>query len=101
MYRTAAAGTFPHDIDVDLLVATPTIKGKDGGIHHNENLGAITERQLAPELQDAINSSLNRTSMRRNTVSAGLWARITHLDQLYARGYAYHVLSGLFGRKYL
>jgi hypothetical protein len=94
------AETFPHNIDVGLLAATPTIKGKDGGIFHNENLSALRERELASELQGAISSSLNRTSMRQKAVSERLRDRIIYLDHMYARGYAYHVLSGLFGRKY-
>jgi hypothetical protein len=56
------AETFPHQIYTDLLARTPTIRGEHGGIFHNENLGILRERNLAPELQKAIMASLELTA---------------------------------------
>ena len=95
------AETFPHHVDVDLLAATPTYADDDGAFH-KENLSALRQRNLAPELQKAIIASLDltRASVLKDTGSAGMRDRITYLDHVYTKGYAYHVLSRLFGRKY-
>jgi hypothetical protein len=96
------AGTFPHHLDIERIAATPTIKGADGGIFHDENLTALKQRNLAPELQRAITDSLDRTAeleLKSNRTD-GIRDRVIYLDHVYARGHAYHALSSLFGKKF-
>ena len=53
------SSTFPHHIDPDLVAAIPTIPGEHGGIFHTENLRALQDKNLAPELQRAISTSMS------------------------------------------
>jgi hypothetical protein len=94
------SGTFPHHIDHNLVAAVPTIPGEHGGIFHTENLRALKERNIAPQLQQAISVSM-RNAMdlkpaRRHIVED----RIKYLDHVYAHGYAYNVWERLFGRRF-
>jgi len=94
------ASTFPHYIDPELVAAVPTIAGEHGGIFHTENLVALREQNLAPDLQAAITASINNTAVMKNTLTSNLGDRVKYLDHVYARGYAYSVWSRLSGRKF-
>jgi len=95
------SSTFPHTLNLGLIATTPTIKGKDGGIFHNENLSALKKRHLNPELQQAIKSSLNRTAEIKVSWSEKASRAIIYLDHNYTRGLIYANLSRLFGKKFV
>jgi hypothetical protein len=94
------ASTFPDEIDPELVASVPTIAGQYGGIFHNENLVALRERKLSPELQRAISASLDNTIIMKYGPMAKLRDKAIYLDHVYAKGSAYFVLSRLFGRKF-
>ena len=92
--------TFPHRIDPELVAAVPTTEGEFGGIFHNENLRALRERNLAPDLQQAITESLNSTIVEKRGLAANLEERAIYLDHVYASGYARSVWNRLFGKRF-
>lgn len=83
------SGTFPHSIDPDLIAAVPTIPGEHGGIFHTENLRALRERDIAPELQQAISVSMRNAVVMKRDPRQIVEDRVKHLDHVYARGYVY------------
>lgn len=91
------SGTFPASIDPGLVAATPTIPGPHGGIFHTENLRALKDRNLAPELQRAIEASMSNAVSAEPSRTKVLKDRIKYLDHVYARGYAYSVWDRLSG----
>jgi hypothetical protein len=91
------AGTFPHHIDPELVAAVPTIADENGSIFHNENLRALREAGLAPDLQRAIAASLDSTAARKTGLSAVIKERMIYLDHMYSGGYAYSAWHRLFG----
>ena len=94
------AGTFPHQIDPDLVASVPTIIGEHGGIFHSENLRALQERNIAPELQQAISVSMRDAVVMKRGIRRVIEDRIKYLDHVYARGYAYSIWERLLGRKF-
>ena len=92
--------TFPHHVDPELVAAVPTTAGEHGGIFHNENLHALRERNLAPDLQRAITASLNNTIVAKRSPTAIMAERMIYLDHAYAGGYARSVWNRLFGRRF-
>ncbi len=94
------ASTFPHHIDPELVAAVPTIEGEHGGIFHTENLVALREQNLAPDLQAAITASINNTAVMKTTLTSSFSERVKYLDHVYAGGHAYSVWSRLSGRKF-
>jgi hypothetical protein len=99
------AATFPNKIDLGLLASVPTISDEHGGpIFHRENLQALRDKKLSPELQAALLASLNITAARPS-VSARLKRQIIHrvafrvayADHAYAKGRLriYPRISGL------
>ena len=92
--------TFPHHVDLELVAAVPTIAGKHGDIFHNENLRALRESNLAPDLQKAITTSLNNTIIMKSSRIANVAERIKYLDHVYTSGYAYSVWDRLSSRKF-
>lgn len=94
------SGTFPHHIDPELVAAVPTIAGEHGGIFHNENLRALRERNLAPDLQSAIIASMNNAVVMKNNGVTDFENRAKYLDHVYTGGYVYSVWDRLFGRKF-
>ncbi len=94
------SGSFPHHIDPGLVAAVPTIPGEHGGIFHTENLRALQERNLAPDLQQAISASM-RTAVGMKTGRRKIIEdRLKYVDHVYARGRLYSVWERLFGRKF-
>lgn len=91
------SGTFPTTIDPDLVAATPTIPGPHGGIFHTENLRALREKNLAPELQRAIETSMNNAVSAEPSRIQVLEDRIKYLDHVYVRGYAYSIWDRVSG----
>ena len=94
------SGTFPHHIDPDLVAAVPTIPGEHGGIFHTENLRALRERNIAPELQQAITVSMREAVALKPGRRQVIEDRLKYLDHSYARGYVYSVWERLFGRQF-
>jgi hypothetical protein len=94
------SATFPHQIDPELVAAVPTTEGEYGGIFHNENLQALRERDLAPDLQQAILTSMNNTIVMKSSLLTRAENRAKYLDHVYTRGFVYSVWDRLFGRKF-
>lgn len=94
------SGTFPHQIDPGLVAAVPTIAGEHGGIFHNENLRALKERNLAPDLQRAIIASMDNAVTMKNSRVIDFENKAKYLDHVYTGGYVYSVWDRLFGRKF-
>lgn len=95
------AGTFPHHIDPELVAAVPTIPGEHGGIFHTENLHALQEKNLAPELQQAISTSMSNAVVIKSSRKEIIEDRIKYLDHVYSHGRVYFVWDRLFARKFL
>jgi hypothetical protein len=94
------SSTFPHHIDPDLVAAIPTIPGEHGGIFHTENLRALQEKNLAPELQQAIATSMSNAVVMKPALKQVVEDRLKYLDQVYTHGYVYSVWDRLFGPKF-
>jgi hypothetical protein len=94
------SATFPHHIDPELVAAVPTIAGEHGGIFHSENLRALQERNLAPDLQRAITASMNNATVMENDRKTNFENRAKYLDHVYSGGYVYSAWDRLFGRKF-
>ncbi len=94
------SSTFPHRIDPDLVAAIPTIPGEHGGIFHTENLRALQEKNLAPELQQAILTSMSNAVVMKPSRKAIFEDQLKYLDHVYTRGNVYSVWDRLFGRKF-
>jgi hypothetical protein len=94
------SSTFPHHIDPDLVAAIPTIPGEHGGIFHTENLRALQEKNLAPELQQAILTSMSNAVAMKSSRTEILEDRLKYLDHVYTRGTVYAVWERSFGRKF-
>jgi hypothetical protein len=94
------SSTFPHHIDPDLVAAIPTIPGEHGGMFHTENLRALQERNLAPELQRAILTSMSNAVVLKPSRKEVFEDRLKYLDHVYTRGNVYSVWDRFFGRKF-
>jgi hypothetical protein len=88
--------TFPHHIDPKLVAAVPTIPGEHGGIFHTENLRALQEKNLAPELQQAISISMSNAVVMKPSRKEIIEDRIKYLDHVYSHGRVYSVWDRLF-----
>jgi hypothetical protein len=94
------SGTFPHQIDPALVAATPTIAGEHGGIFHGENLRALQERNLAPELQGAIATSIKNAVVTEDSRLTKFEDRVKYLDHVYTGGHVFSAWDRLFGEKF-
>jgi hypothetical protein len=94
------AGTFPHHIDPELVATVPTIPGEHGGIFHTENLRALQEKNLAPELQQAISNSMSSAVATKPSRKEIIEDRIKYLDHVYSHGRVYSVWDRMFARKF-
>ncbi len=94
------SSTFPHHIDPDLVAAIPTIPGEHGGIFHTENLRALRQKNLAPELQQAISTSMSNAVVMKPSRKEIFEDRLKYLDHVYTGGNVYSVWERLFGRKF-
>ena len=94
------SSTFPHHIDPDLVAAIPTIPGEHGGIFHTENLRALQEKNLAPELQRAILTSMSNAVALKPSRKETFENQLKYLDHVYTRGNVYSVWDRFFGRKF-
>lgn len=90
------SGTFPHYVDPQLVAAVPTIPGEHGGIFHSENLRALQERNIAPELREAISASMRSAVVMKPGLRKVIEDRLKYLDHVYARGYLYRSWEHLF-----
>jgi len=91
------SGTFPHNIDLDLVVAVTTIANEHDNIFHKENLQALRERNLAPDLQRAIVTHPKNTATAKADLATSIRERMIYLDHMYASGYAYSAWNRLTG----
>jgi hypothetical protein len=90
--------TFPHKIDRNIVARLP-IEGEHGAIFHKENLAALQERNLVPDLQEALSMSLrnvtdNSTSLRQQIIN-----NVIYLDHVYARNSVYNMAARIFSKK--
>ncbi len=93
--------TFPHHIDPELVASVPALSINGAFPVQNENLRALRERNLAPDLQRAITASLdNCASMKSGLMANNARERIIYLDHAYTNGYAYSLWKRLFGRRF-
>ena len=102
--------TFPHTIDLDRVAAGPRDVHGDGAyipLGEKHNLEGLRERNLDPELQDAIEQSLvaianmrtgfaGRAKLRAAKVAQG----VVYLDFAYTGSRLYKPMSKAFGRKF-
>jgi hypothetical protein len=79
------AATLPHEIDVSRYAAL-TPKTGSGLIFHRECLTALQERDLAPDLQAAIQSAIAGAVDERHPRYRRLTKTVDLLDHSYARG---------------
>jgi len=89
------SATFPHHIDPELVAAVPTISGEYGRIFHTENLRALQEKNLTPELQQAISASMRKAVAAKASRKEILEDRIKYLDHVYSHGLVYSVWDRL------
>jgi len=95
------AKTFPKKLDIELIATTPTIRGKDGGIFHTENLTALKKKHLNPELQQAIATSLlNTRGLEEETQFQRRVKQLIFLDHAYTHGRLYALASIILGRRF-
>ena len=94
------SGTFPHYLDPALVAAVPTIPGEHGGIFHTENLRALQEQNVAPELQQALATSMGNALVMRPSRKTAIEDRLKYLDHVYARGYVYSVWDRVAGQRF-
>jgi hypothetical protein len=92
--------TFPHHIDPEVVAATPTIPGEHGGIFHGENLRALEERDMDPELQRAISTSMSNAVALKPSRKQIIEDRVKYLDHVYTHGYVYSAWDRLFGQRF-
>jgi hypothetical protein len=101
--------TFPHEIDLDRVAAGPHVVGDGTYITWGEqqNLQGLRERNMDPELQQALETSLVVIANMRTgfTGKAKLQAakaiqEVVYLDFAYAGSTLYRPLSKAFGRKF-
>jgi hypothetical protein len=93
------AVTFPNAIDPD-RVAHLVIEGDHGALFHRENLAALQALSLAPELQEALRTSLSNVTEESTPVLGHLLPYIVHLDHVYARGILRSLASLALGKKF-
>jgi hypothetical protein len=91
--------TLPTKLNIKQIASTPTIRGRDGGIFHTENLKALEEKKLNRPLQLALRNSLNITE-KEDEQKAAFRDVIIRIDHSYCKGYVYATLSSVIGRKF-
>lgn len=90
--------TFPHKIDIAQFAALPMdSRGVD---LHIENLEALRERGLMPDLQEALQISIDAAMKRPTSQMKRLAASITYIDHIYTRGKLFKIAQSVFGKKY-
>lgn len=94
------SGTFPHHIDPDLVSAVPALAINGAFLVQNENLRALRERNLAPDLQQAIVTSISNATDGKPDRKRIIKDRIIYVDHVYANGYAYSAWDRLFGKRF-
>ena len=92
--------TFPHRIDPELIAAEPTMAVTGGDSFHKENLQALREKNLAPDIQEAIITSLDNTVAIKKDRVADTREKLIYLDHVYSHGYAYSVFNRMLGRRF-
>jgi hypothetical protein len=90
--------TFPHEIDVQQIADMPV--GRHCEIFHEENIAALDERHIYPELREALRASLARATDSPMPLSKRAITSAIYLDHVYMRGNLYKLALGTFGRKF-
>jgi len=95
------AETFPSEISPDLL-ATMAIEGYADEVFHRENLAALQERGMAPDLQRALQEALANVpdSSNPRPITHQALSRISYLDHSYARGTLRKIYTQVTGRSF-
>ena len=93
------SGTFPHHIDPGLVSAIPALPINGAFLVQHENLRALKEKNLAPELQRAIAASLDNAAIGKSNLSA-IKDRVKYVDHVYANGCVYSIWNRLFGKRF-
>jgi hypothetical protein len=95
------SGTFPNTLDLQLIADVIPMKSEHGDIFHKENIKALKEKNMSPELQAALKSSLKKsvaTPTLADTIKVRVirysLRKILYLDYSYAGG---HVRSAVIG----
>jgi hypothetical protein len=88
--------TFAHHIDPEVVAALPGSASESDRIFRRDNLQALKERNLAPELQQAIEASMNKSVVRKKSLKADIEDRVKYLDHVYTGGYVFSVWDGMF-----
>ncbi len=92
------AKTFPTELDIARISRTPTVTPT---FFHNENLKALKERRLNPDLQAAIENSIRITQDLKEESSSQKYARkLIFLDHSYTHGQLYAISSSVLGKKF-
>jgi hypothetical protein len=88
------AETFPSEIEPDRLAAV-AIEGYAEAVFHRENLAALQERGLAPDLQQALQASLANVpeSAKPRPIARRALGRIGYLDHSYALGTLHRIYT--------
>jgi hypothetical protein len=92
--------TFPHQIDPELVAALPGTASESDRIYRRDNLQALQERNLAPELQQAIEVSMNKGLVTKKNLKADIEDRVKYLDHVYTGGYVFSAWDRLFRGKF-
>lgn len=93
--------TFPHNIDPRRVSAITALSINGTFPGESQNLRGLKERNLSPDLQQAITASMNNalTSTGKSR-TADIKDRVKCLDHLYTGGYVYSVWDRLFGKRF-
>lgn len=91
--------TFPHGIDPERVSAmtAPSVNGTFPA--ESQNLHGLRERNLAPDLQQAIIATMNNAVAARSSM-ADFKDWVKGLDHLYTGGYAYSAWKRLSSRRF-
>ena len=89
--------TFPHNIDPERVSAITALSINGTFPGETQNLRGLRERNLAPDLQEAITVSMNNAAVTGESRIAGIQDRVKYLDHVYTGGYVYSTWDRLFG----
>jgi hypothetical protein len=93
--------TFPHAIDPELVSAITALPINGTFPGEDQNLRGLRERNLAPDLQQAITASINNAAaVAGKSLMADIKDRVKYLDHVYAGGYVYSAWDRLFGCRF-
>jgi hypothetical protein len=92
--------TFPHNIDPERVSAITALSINGTFPGEAQNLRGLRERNLAPDLQEAIIASMNNAAVAGKSRMADIQDRVKYLDHIYSGGYVYSAWDRLFGGRF-